>query len=82
MKFLKNKNYPETTIRKVVSDDKQTKYGICGTAGDLLAANIISSYVCRAKLNLDEWLFIPIDGHHDLFITGDSREKVLAHIPA
>lgn len=41
MKFMKNKGYEETTLRKVRNDDKTILYGVVGTVGDLLKVGIL-----------------------------------------
>lgn len=55
MKFMKNKGYEETTLRKVRNDDKTILYGVVGTVGDLLKVGILDYCECDKDL----WLFLP-----------------------
>ena len=63
MKFMKNKGYEETTLRKVRNDDKTILYGVVGTVGDLLKVGILD----WCDYDKDFWLFLPEsniqDGH-------------------
>lgn len=63
MKFMKNKGYEETTLRKVRNDDKTVLYGVVGTVADLIKVGIITWCV----EDKDLWLFLPEsniqDGH-------------------
>lgn len=55
MKFMKNKGYEETTLRKVRNDDKTILYGVVGTVGDLLKVGILD----YCDYDKDLWLFLP-----------------------
>lgn len=55
MRFLKRKGFEESTIRKVVDDDKTKVYGIVGTVGDMLKIGILE-YCDYGK---DVWCFLP-----------------------
>lgn len=63
MKFMQNKGYEETTVRKVRNDDKTILYGVVGTVADLIMVGIITWCV----EDKDLWLFLPEsniqDGH-------------------
>ena len=71
MKYLKHKD-DTSTIRKVVSDDKAKRYGVVGTIGDLLTANILE--YCDGKPEM--WMFIPFSGYNKAHIGKTRAEAV------
>lgn len=73
MKFLKNKKYEETTIRKVVNDEKTVVIGIVGTVGDMLKIGLLEE--CDGNPN--DWCFLSKDGKAKFAPT---RQWATAHL--
>ena len=76
MKYVKRKN-DTSTIRKVWSNDKEVCYGVVGTVGDLMEANILK----YCDYPLESWCFLPALGimHRGRF--GKNREEVISGLP-
>lgn len=76
MKFMKRKDYADTTLRKVVNDEKTEVLGIVGTVGDMLKTGLLEW--CDYDRGL--WLFIPKTGSGLKDHFGHTREEATAHI--
>ena len=76
MKFLKRKGFEDTTVRKVVNDEKTEVFGVVGTVGDLLNVGILE----YCDFDREAWCFISkgSNGLQDRF--GHTREEATAHI--
>lgn len=76
MKFLKRKGLDDTTIRKVVDDERTTVFGVVGTVGDMLNVKLLE----WCDYDRDHWCFLakPGCGLADRF--GRSREEATSHI--
>lgn len=70
MKFMKNKGYEETSLRKVRNDDKTILYGVVGTVADLLKVGILD----WCDYDKDIWLFLPESNMQDVH-SGKTREE-------
>ena len=73
MKFTKQRG-DDSTIRKVYNDDKSVLYGVVGTVGDLLKANILE--YCNYHTSYYCFLSAPGSGKQDRF--GTTREAATA----
>lgn len=76
MKYTKKKN-DASTIRKVWSNDKEVCYGVVGTIGDLLKANILE----YCDYSSEAWCFIPATGIMHKVRFGQTREDVVKELP-
>lgn len=76
MKFLKRKEFENTTIRKVVNDEKTEVLGVVGTVGDMLKVGLLE----YCDFDRDVWCFLSKKGSgmNDRF--GHTREEATAHI--
>ena len=77
MKFTVKKG-DTSTIRKVWSNDKEVCFGVVGTVGDLLAANILTS----CDFDKGDWAFLPFPGIMQKAWFGPTREDACVNIPA
>lgn len=76
MKFLKRKGFEETTVRKVVNDEKTEVFGVVGTIGDLLKVGILE----YCDYERDAWCYIPKHGNGARF--GNTREEATEGVNA
>ena len=76
MKFMKRKGDEETTLRKVVNDEKTEVLGVVGTVGDMLKAGILE----YCDFNRDAWCFLAKRGIGLKDRFGHTREEATEHI--
>ena len=76
MKFITRKGHEDTTIRKVVNDDKTKVIGVVGTVGDMLKVGLLEW--CEYDINL--WCFLSAPGSALKDRFGKTREEATAHI--
>ena len=76
MKFTKKRGH-EGSIRKVWSDDKEVRFGVVGTVGDLLQQGILEYADCSPET----WAFLPAPGVLQKPWFGKTREDALANLP-
>ncbi len=75
MKLTKRRDY-SGSIRMVWSDDKKICFGIVGTIGDLLDAEILE----YANYSRETWMFIPNPDVNLNIRVGTTKEAALASL--
>lgn len=76
MKFTKKRDFFDTTIQRVWSDDDEVMFGYVGTVGDMLDAKLLE----WCEYSEDLWLFLPALGVMQQPHFGKSRDEALENI--